>query len=216
MHQNIAQGAKDACRTAALYLLPSPPGQTANSHPFPYTHTHELLPHPPTHQNCTRLACTTCAGTLYDPTDFAQLRVSDDVEVMWHSAPSHVLQQHKQGMRLCSREVGGGGGGGHHTHQPDPALTWHSLGSTVSQSHSLIRLPARLLVQHVFSYISAHHAVPPELRLVLRPFMPDYIPALGGTDTFIKVPRPDGQPDWLGLKVKPRTRTRTCMHAAAL
>ncbi len=35
----------------------------------------------------------------------------------------------------------------------------------------------------------------------LRPFLPDYIPALGGIDEFIKVPRPDGRPDWLGLKV---------------
>lgn len=35
----------------------------------------------------------------------------------------------------------------------------------------------------------------------LMPFIPEYIPAVGGTDEFIKVPRPDGQPDYLGLKV---------------
>jgi len=35
----------------------------------------------------------------------------------------------------------------------------------------------------------------------LMPFIPEYIPAIGGTDEFIKVPRPDGQPDYLGLKV---------------
>ncbi|KAH7278470.1 hypothetical protein KP509_38G042700 [Ceratopteris richardii] len=35
----------------------------------------------------------------------------------------------------------------------------------------------------------------------LRPFIPDYIPAVGAVDEFIKVPRPDGIPDYLGLKV---------------
>lgn len=43
----------------------------------------------------------------------------------------------------------------------------------------------------------------------LMPFIPEYIPAIGGTDEFIKVPRPDGQPDYLGLKVgSPVTQSR--------
>jgi intraflagellar transport protein 46 len=56
--------------------------------------------------------------------------------------------------------------------------------------------------QEVFKYISAYQ--PPALALLplrVRPFIPDFIPALGGTDEFVKVPRPDGQPDFLGLKV---------------
>ncbi len=40
-----------------------------------------------------------------------------------------------------------------------------------------------------------------ELDTRLKPFVPDYIPALGSIDEFIKVPRPDGRPDYLGLKV---------------
>lgn len=40
-----------------------------------------------------------------------------------------------------------------------------------------------------------------QLPMRLMPFIPEYIPAIGGTDEFIKVPRPDGQPDYLGLKV---------------
>lgn len=40
-----------------------------------------------------------------------------------------------------------------------------------------------------------------ELETKLKPFIPDYIPAIGGIDEFIKVPRPDGKPDFLGLKV---------------
>lgn len=40
-----------------------------------------------------------------------------------------------------------------------------------------------------------------ELETKLKPFIPDYIPSIGGIDEFIKVPRPDGKPDFLGLKV---------------
>ncbi len=41
-----------------------------------------------------------------------------------------------------------------------------------------------------------------ELETKLKPFIPDYIPAVGGLDEFIKVPRPDGKSDFLGLKVR--------------
>ena len=33
----------------------------------------------------------------------------------------------------------------------------------------------------------------------MRPFIPEYIPAVGDMDPFIKVPRPDGKADNLGL-----------------
>ena len=33
----------------------------------------------------------------------------------------------------------------------------------------------------------------------LKPFIPDYIPAVGDIDAFISVPRPDGVKDKLGL-----------------
>ena len=35
----------------------------------------------------------------------------------------------------------------------------------------------------------------------MRPFIPDYIPAVGEIDPFVKVPRPDNKPDQLGLAV---------------
>ncbi len=44
-----------------------------------------------------------------------------------------------------------------------------------------------------------------DLETKLKPFIPDYIPSVGGLDEFIKVPRPDGKPDFLGLKVCRRT-----------
>lgn len=40
-----------------------------------------------------------------------------------------------------------------------------------------------------------------DLPAPLAPFIPDYEPALGGVDDFVKVPRPDGRPDFLGLRV---------------
>lgn len=40
-----------------------------------------------------------------------------------------------------------------------------------------------------------------ELDHKLKPFIPDYIPAVGDIDAFIKIPRPDGKADSLGLSV---------------
>ena len=40
-----------------------------------------------------------------------------------------------------------------------------------------------------------------ELETKLKCFIPDYIPSIGNIDPFIKVPRPDGKPDELGLTV---------------
>ena len=40
-----------------------------------------------------------------------------------------------------------------------------------------------------------------ELESTLKCFVPDYIPAVGEMDAFLKVPRPDGQKDNLGLQV---------------
>jgi len=35
----------------------------------------------------------------------------------------------------------------------------------------------------------------------LKAFIPDYIPAVGEVDAFLKMPRPDGQPEVLGLNI---------------
>ncbi|KAF7641477.1 hypothetical protein LDENG_00280330, partial [Lucifuga dentata] len=40
-----------------------------------------------------------------------------------------------------------------------------------------------------------------ELEHSLKPFIPDFIPAVGDIDAFLKVPRPDGKSDGLGLLV---------------
>ena len=36
---------------------------------------------------------------------------------------------------------------------------------------------------------------------LFRPFIPDYIPAVGDIDAFIRVARHDGNPEMIGLKV---------------
>jgi intraflagellar transport protein 46 len=58
-------------------------------------------------------------------------------------------------------------------------------------------------VRELFKYIGRFKPQSIELETKLKPFIPDYIPAVGGIDEFIKVPRPDGKADYLGLKVKP-------------
>lgn len=68
--------------------------------------------------------------------------------------------------------------------------------------HDVLPTHARIL-QEIFKYIRRYNPGPLEqLPVRLMPFIPEYIPAIGSTDEFIKVPRPDGQPDYLGLKVR--------------
>ena len=40
-----------------------------------------------------------------------------------------------------------------------------------------------------------------ELETVLQPFIPDYIPSIGQPDCFLKIPRPDGKSDGLGVSL---------------
>lgn len=54
-------------------------------------------------------------------------------------------------------------------------------------------------MQELFKHILDYQPFVAELPAKLRPFIPDYIPAVGELDPFVKVPRPDGHPDGLGL-----------------
>lgn len=56
-------------------------------------------------------------------------------------------------------------------------------------------------IQGLFDHITNHTPQNVELETVLKPFIPDYIPAVGNIDAFVKVPRPDGKDDGLGLRV---------------
>lgn len=62
-------------------------------------------------------------------------------------------------------------------------------------------LQVPLEVKELFQYIERYKPQEVELNTMLRCFVPEYIPAIGEMDSFIKIPRPDGAEDDLGLKV---------------
>jgi intraflagellar transport protein 46 len=53
----------------------------------------------------------------------------------------------------------------------------------------------------LFSLITKFQPPPIELSPHCKPFLPGLVPSIGAIDAFIKVPRPDGDPDLLGLTV---------------
>ncbi|XP_077598635.1 intraflagellar transport protein 46 homolog [Stigmatopora nigra] len=62
-------------------------------------------------------------------------------------------------------------------------------------------LPVAGEIKELFQYIARYRPEPIELEYSLRPFIPQLIPAVGDIDAFLKVPRPDGKEDGLGLLV---------------
>ena len=56
-------------------------------------------------------------------------------------------------------------------------------------------------MKNLFNYTEQFKPQDIHIGTSLKPFYPDYIPALGYVDEFIKVPRPNGEFDGLGLKV---------------
>lgn len=56
-------------------------------------------------------------------------------------------------------------------------------------------------LRRLFDYVDAYTPLDIELDTVLKPFIPDYVPAIGDIDAFIKVPRPDDEANTLGLTV---------------
>ncbi|XP_003229018.2 intraflagellar transport protein 46 homolog isoform X3 [Anolis carolinensis] len=69
-------------------------------------------------------------------------------------------------------------------------------------------LPVSLEVKELFQYIRRYSAQMIDLEHKLKPFIPDFIPAVGDIDAFLKVPRPDGKPDNLGLLVLDEPSTK--------
>ncbi|KAF6029668.1 IFT46 [Bugula neritina] len=56
-------------------------------------------------------------------------------------------------------------------------------------------------VKTLFQYITRYTPQSIELDHKMKPSIPDYIPAVGDTDAFIKVSRPDGKAEQLGIYV---------------
>jgi len=56
-------------------------------------------------------------------------------------------------------------------------------------------------ITDLFMYIMRYQAQRIELESTLKPFIPEFIPSVGDIDAFIRVPRPDGKEDEIGLRV---------------
>ncbi|XP_065214264.1 intraflagellar transport protein 46 homolog [Planococcus citri] len=63
------------------------------------------------------------------------------------------------------------------------------------------QIPAPSEIKELFQYITKYTPQHIELEYKLNPFMPDFIPAIGDIDAFIKIPRPDEVPTDIGLTV---------------
>ncbi|XP_052553280.1 intraflagellar transport protein 46 homolog [Tympanuchus pallidicinctus] len=69
-------------------------------------------------------------------------------------------------------------------------------------------LPVSAEIKELFEYIRRYTPKTIEIEHKLQPFIPDFIPAVGDIDAFLKVPRPDGKPDNLGLLVLDEPSTK--------
>ncbi|OMJ81375.1 hypothetical protein SteCoe_18166 [Stentor coeruleus] len=56
-------------------------------------------------------------------------------------------------------------------------------------------------IKELFQYIQRYKPHQIDLESKVRPFIPDYIAAIGEVDAFLKVPRPDGSEETLGILV---------------
>jgi intraflagellar transport protein 46 len=56
-------------------------------------------------------------------------------------------------------------------------------------------------IKELFQYIQRYKPHQIDLETKVRPFIPDYIAAVGEVDAFLKVPRPDGSEEVLGILV---------------
>ncbi|CAD8118617.1 unnamed protein product [Paramecium sonneborni] len=53
--------------------------------------------------------------------------------------------------------------------------------------------------EDIFKIISQYQPITINIEPILKPFIPDYIPQVQNPDAILKVPRPDGKEDFLGL-----------------
>lgn len=68
-------------------------------------------------------------------------------------------------------------------------------------------------IKDLFQYIGRYKAHQVDLDTSFRCFVPDFIPAVGDMDAFLKVPRPDNSLDELGFKAS-GCATRSCILVA--
>lgn len=74
-------------------------------------------------------------------------------------------------------------------------------GLALSQNFDYSTLNVSHEIKELFEFIDKFKPADIELQTALKPFIPEYIPAVGDIDAFLKVPRPDDKPEFLGLTV---------------
>ena len=62
-------------------------------------------------------------------------------------------------------------------------------------------MPVSSDVKELFEYINRYKPQTIGLETKLKPFIPDFIPAVGEVDAFLKMPKPDGNKEDLGITV---------------
>lgn len=62
-------------------------------------------------------------------------------------------------------------------------------------------LPVSAEIKELFEYIQRFKPQKIELETKIKPFIPDFVPAVGEVDAFLKMPKPDGSPEDLGITV---------------
>ena len=62
-------------------------------------------------------------------------------------------------------------------------------------------LPVSADVKELFEYIGRFKPQKIDLETKMKPFVPEFVPAVGEVDALIKMPRPDGQSEEFGITV---------------
>ena len=62
-------------------------------------------------------------------------------------------------------------------------------------------LPVSGEIKELFEYIQRFKPQVIDLETKIRPFVPDFVPAVGEVDAFLKMPKPDGQNEDLGITI---------------
>lgn len=62
-------------------------------------------------------------------------------------------------------------------------------------------LPVSGEVKELFEYIQRYKPQKIDLETKIKPFIPDFVPAVGEVDAFLKMPKPDGTKEDLGIIV---------------
>lgn len=100
-----------------------------------------------------------------------------------------------QGANASTTGANGGAGGG----ASSQSAIMANAGSYKESDFAHLKVSGE--VRELFQYIGRFKSQEIELETRLKCFIPEYIPAVGDMDAFLKIPRPDGELDNLGLKM---------------